>query len=80
MTPITSQKFIDIWNLFGLHNHIEFSTHESSHMLDLIIKFKFVGLNITFTEPSTYISDHYFVRSFVDTQKPKAQVKEILKI
>ena len=65
-----SLYFLKLLNTFNLCQHVSFPTHNSGHILDLIITNASSNLVICPYMLDTYISDHKTVSVNIDVPKP----------
>ena len=73
----TTKAFNDLLQSFGLIQHVTSPTHVNGHTLDYIITHD--NSDITVTTPSTdyFISDHCFVTTYININKPKVANQSI---
>ena len=71
-----AQVFLDLLTAFGLQNHVNFPTHKSEHILDLILSECICHLSVKDSIPGLYFSDHISVVSHLTVDKPPLEVKE----
>ena len=67
---------MDPLTAFGLQNHIDFPSHKSKHILDLIISECISHLEVKDSSPGQYLSDHTSVVSHLSIDKPPLEVKK----
>ena len=67
---------MDLLTAFGLQNHIDFPTHKSKHILDLIISECISHLEVKDSSPGQYLSDHTSVISHLSIDNPPLEVKK----
>ena len=70
-------KFKDLLDTYGLTNNIDFPTHMGGNTLDLIITRTSDNIQPQYTEPTSYISDHCFVRAIFNIKKPPPQTRNV---
>ena len=66
--------FHNILKSYRLVNDINFSTHILGYTVNLIITSSSDNLKVFNTEPSTFISDHRFVRAVFDVKRTPQEI------
>ena len=77
-----SAIFNDSIDAMGLYQHVQFQTHRSGNILDLLLSDITQSTGLLTVAPGPYISDHQAVIAILNIKKvcPKAEVWEIRKL
>ena len=70
-------RFLDLLSSMGLQQHIDFPTHVSGNILDLLITRSSDSRLIRDVQPDSYFSDHCSVLFLINTSKPQLSRKEV---
>lgn len=72
-----TKKFMDVLETFGLTQHVTVPTHQSGHILDLIITRSSNDIIINEIRPTLFLSDHCFIECNLAIPCPFPEKKEI---
>ena len=75
-----AQLFINMMPALGLDCHVDFSTHENGHSLDLIFTEMLSEMQIIRCTPGAYLSDHCTIECLLSLKKRASCKKRLLRI
>ena len=77
-----SAIFNDCIDAMGLYQHVQFQTHRSGNILDLLLSDITQSTGLLTVAPGPYISNHRAVIATLNIKKvcPKAEVREVRKL
>ena len=72
-----AKNFAEILQTYGLQQHVQVPTHESGHILDLIITRSNNDITVSSPKAALALSDHFFIECNLNIPRPSSTVNEI---